>query len=156
MASKTKNQTILVPIDFSPHSEAALVCAAEMAEVLNLPLVVLHVVHDLAQAPGYYAVKGRKKHMARMEDVATEMLENFMREIREKYPERQTLKDAQAIQAVGLPVTRILETASKLNARMIIMGSMGRTGISHVLLGSKAEQVVRLAPIPVMIIKDNS
>jgi nucleotide-binding universal stress UspA family protein len=37
---------------------------------------------------------------------------------------------------------------------MIVMGSQGRTGLSHVLLGSKAEQVVRLASIPVMIIKD--
>ena len=156
MSSKATNQSILVPIDFSPHSEAALVCAAELAEVLNLPLVALHVVHDLAQAPGYYAVKGRKKHLARMEDVAAEMLDNFMREVRKKYPERQTLKDAQTIQSVGLPVSRILETANKLNARMIIMGSMGRTGISHVLLGSKAEQVVRLAPMPVMIIKNNS
>ena len=55
----------------------------------------------------------------------------------------------------GIPVTRILETANKIGARMIVMGSQGRTGISHVLLGSKAEQVVHLAGIPVMIVKDS-
>jgi universal stress protein A len=37
---------------------------------------------------------------------------------------------------------------------MIVMASQGRTGLAHVMLGSKAEQVVRLAPIPVMIVKD--
>ena len=153
---KDKSWPILVPVDFSPHSEAALICAAELAGKQGSKLVILHVVHDPGEAPGYYSVKGRHKQLRRMEDVAAEMLDNFMREVRKKYPERQTLKDAQTIQSVGLPVSRILETANKLNARMIIMGSMGRTGISHVLLGSKAEQVVRLAPMPVMIIKNNS
>ena len=55
---------------------------------------------------------------------------------------------------VGLPVNRILESAEKINARMIVMGSQGRTGLARAMLGSKAEQVVRLAPIPVMIVKD--
>ena len=156
MPSKTKKQSILVPVDFSPHSEAALLCAAELAEVLELPLMILHVVHDLGQAPGYYAIKGRKKHLARMEDVAANMLDEFMRKLRQKFPRGQSLKDAQTMLVVGLPVNRILETATRLNARMIIMGSMGRTGIPHVLLGSKAEQVVRLSPIPVMVVKEQS
>jgi nucleotide-binding universal stress UspA family protein len=55
---------------------------------------------------------------------------------------------------VGLPVNRILESAEKIHARMIVMGSQGRTGLAHALLGSKAEQVVRLSPAPVMIVKD--
>jgi len=38
---------------------------------------------------------------------------------------------------------------------MIVMGSQGRTGLAHALLGSKAEQVVRLSPIPVTIVKSN-
>lgn len=54
---------------------------------------------------------------------------------------------------VGLPVNRILEAAEKTGARMIVMGSQGRTGLARALLGSKAEQVVRLAPLPVMIVK---
>ena len=54
---------------------------------------------------------------------------------------------------VGLPVTRILEVATKTEAQMIVMGSQGRTGLSHLLLGSKAEKVAQLAPIPVTIVK---
>ncbi|MGB5535376.1 MAG: universal stress protein, partial [Thiogranum sp.] len=54
---------------------------------------------------------------------------------------------------VGLPVNRILEVAKKSDASMIVMGSQGRTGLAHALLGSKAEQVVHLSPIPVTIVK---
>ena len=54
----------------------------------------------------------------------------------------------------GLPVTRILETAENIDARMIVMGSQGLTGLAHLLIGSKAEQVVRLSKIPVTIVKN--
>jgi nucleotide-binding universal stress UspA family protein len=54
---------------------------------------------------------------------------------------------------VGLPVNRILESAEKIQARMIIMGSQGRTGLAHAMLGSKSEQVVRLSSVPVLIVK---
>ena len=74
MTSKNKSRPILVPIDFSPCAEAALLYALELAEQLNAPLTVLHVVHDLGDAPGYYSVKGRKKQLRRMEDVAADML----------------------------------------------------------------------------------
>jgi nucleotide-binding universal stress UspA family protein len=73
--------------------------------------------------------------------------------MQKKQPERQALKKAATMLVAGLPVSRILETAEKIDARMIIMGSQGRTGLAHVMLGSKAEQVVRLSPIPVLIVK---
>jgi nucleotide-binding universal stress UspA family protein len=89
-----------------------------------------------------------------MEDIAAEILQGYMQEIEKKYPELAALHNVEKLLVVGIPVTRILETADKTDARMIVMGSQGRTGLSHVLLGSKAEQIVRLARIPVMIIKD--
>jgi len=52
-------------------------------------------------------------------------------------------------------VNRILEVAEQNHARMIVMGSQGRTGLKHALLGSKAEQVVHLSPIPVTIVKED-
>jgi nucleotide-binding universal stress UspA family protein len=154
MTSKTKDQPILVPVDFSSFSEAALLCAADLADMIKVPLIVLHVVHDPGEAPGYYAVKGRKKQLHRLEDVAAEMLEEFMEEIKKKHPGNTALKTAQTELVTGLPVNRILEVAEKNHARMIVMGSKGRTGLSHVLLGSKAEQVVHLSPIPVTIVKN--
>ena len=155
MTAKEKNKPILVPVDFSSNSEAALVNAAELAAKLGSDLVILHIVHDLNDAPGYYAVKGRGKQMRRMEDVAAEMLDEFFHKMQKKYSALVALKQATTMLVVGLPVNRILESAEKINARMIVMGSQGRTGLARAMLGSKAEQVVRLAPIPVMIVKED-
>ena len=154
MPAKEKNKPILVPVDFSPNSEVALVYAAELAGKLDSDLVILHIVHDLNEAPGYYSVKGRGKQMRRMEDVAAEMLDEFLRKMKKKYSELVALEQATTMLVVGLPVNRILESADKIQARMIIMGSQGRTGLARAMLGSKAEQVVRLASLPVMIVKD--
>ena len=60
MSDKPDKQPILVPVDFSPHAEAALVHAANLAECLQRPLVVLHVVHDPGEMPGYYARSSRR------------------------------------------------------------------------------------------------
>ena len=154
MKEKKTNKPILVPVDFSAHSESALHCAAELAETLGSPLVILHVVHDLGEAPGYYSVKGRNKQLRRMEDVAAEMLDEFFLKIQKTHSDLSSLKKATTLLVVGLPVNRILESAEKIDARMIVMGSQGRTGLAHALLGSKAEQVVRMAPVPVLIVKN--
>ena len=154
MASNASKQPILVPIDFSPNSESALLQAAELAEALQAPITVLHVVHDLSQVAGYKALKGGKKQLRRMEDIAADMTQEYMQEMQNKYPKMGALHNAENLLVIGIPVTRILEAADKMNARMIVMGSQGRTGLSHIMLGSKAEQVVRLAKVPVMIVKD--
>lgn len=154
MTKENAHRPVLVPVDFSAYSEAALLCAAELAHVLGSPLIVLHIVHDPGEAPGYYSVKGRHKQLERMEDVAAEMLEKFLLKVREEHPGQPALKDASTKLVTGLPVNRILEVADKTHARMIVMGSQGRTGLAHMMLGSKAEQVVRLSPVPVTIVKE--
>ncbi len=153
MTEKQDTHPILVPVDFSPHSQAALLQACEMAQCMKQPVVVLHVVHDPAEMPGYYTKLTKKKNLVRIEDLAREMLDHFMEEFKAQHPQLKILKKADAMLVVGLPVTRILQVAEKLDASMIVMGSQGRTGLKHMLLGSKAEQVVRLAPVPVTIVK---
>lgn len=153
MTGSSSNQGILVPVDFSVDSEAALSLAARLASRLDVPLSVLHVVHDPGDAPGYYHVKGRKRQLGKLEDLAREMLDDFMQTRIEADPEGETLKRAKRMLVVGLPVTRILEVVTRTNPQMVVMGSAGRTGLSRFLLGSKAEQIVRLCPIPVTIVK---
>ncbi len=148
-----QSQPILVPVDFSAFSRKALEYAAELAPKLNAKLVVLHVVHDPGDAPGYYQVKGRKKQFRKLEDVAEQMLADFMREIAKEQPDNRQLQGARQMLVVGLPVTRILEIVKQLQPSMVVMGSAGRTGLSHFLLGSKAEQLVRLCPVPITIVK---
>ena len=144
---------ILVAIDFSRFSESALLWAAPAAESFGAPLLALHVVHDSASAPGYYEpVKKHKKHLRRIEEAAAEMMQEYLDRMRKEHP---TLLDRlEHRMVVGLPVNRILEVAEKTGARMIVIGSQGRTGLKHLLLGSKAERVARLSPVPVTIVKD--
>lgn len=150
----TKQKTpILVPVDFSSYSESALLKASEIAECMKLPLLVLHVVHDPGDMPGYYARIAKKKRLVRIEDIAQEMFDAFYAEVLERNPKNKSLKSAGKKLVVGLPVTRILEVAEKEGAAMVVMGSQGRTGLKHLMLGSKAEQVVHLSPIPVLIVK---
>ncbi len=143
---------ILAAIDFSPFSEKALVWAARAARSFGAPLLALHVVHDSAAAPGYYEpAKKHKKHLRRIEDAAAEMMADFLERMRKQHP--KLFEGLEHRLVVGLPINRILEVADKTGARMIVMGSQGRTGLPHLLLGSKAERVARLSPIPVTIVK---
>jgi nucleotide-binding universal stress UspA family protein len=152
MPTKAANPPILVPVDFSANSEQALLLAAELAACMKAPLTVLHVVHDPGDAPGYYARRDSNA-LSTLEDIAAEMMDEFLDRIRAEHPELKALKKARPELVSGLPVNRILEVAERIGPRLLVIGSRGRTGLSHLLLGSKAEQVVRLCPVPVTIVK---
>ena len=156
MIKKKSEQTprpVLVAIDFSASSEQTLLWAAEAARAHEVPLLVLHVVHDPSSHPGYYrSRKKRKKFLDRIGEVAEGMMEEFVENMLEQHPDLS--KDSVKTRLVaGLPVTRILEVAKLSKAQLIVMGSHGRTGLPHLLLGSNAEKVARLASIPVTIVK---
>lgn len=154
MAKKMDQNTLLVAVDFTSFSEMALVFAGELAEKLDAQLLVLHVIHDPAEAPGFYAQKGKKKKFLQsMEEAAEELMADFLAKMRKENPDQIPIQEAKPLLVVGTPVTRILEIAKKKKAYMIIIGSHGRTGLSHLLVGSKAERVVQLSPIPVTVVK---
>ena len=157
MAAKLDHSTLLVAVDFTLFSAEALLFASQLAEKIDARLLVLHVIHDPAEAPGFYAQKGKKKKFLQsMEEVAEEMMEEFLTKMQKEHPYQKPIKKAETLLVVGTPVTRILEIAEKKKARMIIIGSHGRTGLSHLLIGSKAERVVQLSPIPVLVVKGST
>jgi nucleotide-binding universal stress UspA family protein len=153
MPEKTAKQPILVPVDFSPASERALFKAFELAEYLKVRVVVLHVVHDPVDMPGYYTAMVKKKKFARLQDAARVMLDEFIQTFRKRNNTKMRLKRTERLLVIGLPVTRILQVAEKIEACMVIMGSKGQTGLKHLMLGSVAERVVQLCPQPVMVVK---
>jgi nucleotide-binding universal stress UspA family protein len=154
MTEKADNDALLVAVDFSPYSEQTLYFAGQLAEKLKAQLLALHVIHDPAEAPGFYAQKGKKKKFLKsMEDAAEEMMEDFLLKMRQAYPDLAPLKKATPILVVGTPVTRIVEVAEKKQAGMIIMGSHGRTGLAHLLVGSKVQRVVQISSVPVTVVK---
>ena len=144
---------ILAPVDFSDHSEAALVQGARFAEMMPASLIVLHVVHDPGEMPGYYAKLIKKKRATRMQDIAAEAFDAFMDRVIEENPGLDSLRDADRLMVTGLPVTRILEVVDYVDPIMVVMGSQGRTGLKHLVIGSKAAQIVQLCPVPVTIVK---
>ena len=150
---KLDEKLILVPIDFSQHSEAALLFASELAQEMPASMMVLHVVHDPGEMPGYYSKLVKKKRVDRIQNIAREVFDEFMGRIVDRHADNKALRKAENLMVIGLPVTRILQVAEKVNPFMIVMGSKGRTGLKHLFLGSKAEQVVQLCPFPVTIVK---
>ncbi len=151
---KRNSGPILVPVDFSADSLAALEAALSLASCYGADVIVLHVVHDPSNRPGFYrSATAGASVLQSMEEAAEEMMENFLAEnaIREK---AQTLGITVIPRLVqGLPVTQILRVAERERASIIVMGSRGLTGLSRWLLGSKSERVVQLSPIPVMVVK---
>jgi nucleotide-binding universal stress UspA family protein len=154
MAKKADKDVLLVAVDFSPFSEQALFFAGQLAEKLKAQLLVLHVIHDPAEAPGFYAQKGKKKKFLKsMEEAAEEMMAEFLLKMRQAYPDLAPIKNAKPLLVVGTPVTRIVEVAEKKQVGMIIIGSHGRTGLAKLLIGSKVQRVVQLSPVPVTVVK---
>ena len=150
---QAEREIILAPVDFSDHSEAALVQAAKFAEMMPATLIVLHVVHDPGEMPGYYSKLIKKKKVIRIQDVAAEAFDDFMDSVNDDYPDLVSLREADRLMVTGLPVTRILELVEYLEPIMVVMGSQGRTGLKHLVIGSKAAQIVQLCPVPVTIVK---
>jgi len=153
MAETTSQaRPILVAVDFSPHSAAALEWAVAAAARMEAPLEILHVVHDPGSHPGYYREVDNPGGAEHIEDAAARQMNRFLEEVADQATEID-LDTARTLLVRGLPVNRILETAAATDAQLIVMGSQGRTGLPHLMLGSKAERVVQLSPIPVTIVK---
>lgn len=134
--------TILHPTDFSERSTHALQLACSLARDHGARVVVLHVLAPPAVAYG---------------EALTSYAEEAERRAAEEKLNRLQLPDpAISLErrlTEGEPAERILQVAEEIHADLIVMGTHGRTGLSRLLMGSVAEQVVRQAPCPVLTIK---
>lgn len=146
-------QPVLCAVDFSGDSKAAVKWAHRNVPCLGTYLLILHVVHDPLDSPGYYK-QTENEHLQPMDDVAETMMKEFVSDQLGINPDDYEANNVATKLVVGIPVTRILEVAKNVRAQSIVMGSQGRTGLKHLLLGSKAEQIVRLAKVPVTIVKE--
>ncbi len=155
MTNTKSIQPILVAIDFSEDSEAALLWASNYTKLTKSPLIILHVVHDPADAPGFYR-REEDDWSEPMAVVANRMAKDFMKKMYDKNPTLAPLLEARLEFVQGLPPGRIVEFAEKVQAQIIVIGSCGRSGLTHILLGSVAERVAQISKIPVVIVKDTA
>jgi nucleotide-binding universal stress UspA family protein len=139
---------ILAPTDFSEYSKKAVASALELAQKFGAKLTILHVV-ELPPYPveGYVPPSLSATFLDDMERQATVDLAQVV-------PEAEAAKvDVARLVAVGTPYRKIVETAEADHVDLIVMATAGRTGFSHLVLGSIAERVVRTASCPVLTMR---
>ena len=145
---------LLVAVDFSSDSQAALLWADKQANCHSAQIIILHVVHDPAETPGFYR---RQQHdnnyLQPMEEIAEDMMKEFLAKTIKNHPDCTNLRSAKTRLVSGLPAGRIIEIAEEEKATMIVIGSRGLSGLPHLLLGSTADRVAQLSHIPVTIVK---
>ncbi len=137
---------ILCPVDFSETSERALQYAVALARQFGAGIHLVHVW----QMPVYAFPDGA---VILGPDVVAEITNEMQRSLdamiaRHKEPE--LVIEGHLMQ--GVPDREVARMANQLNAELIVMGTHGRTGISHMLLGSVAERVVRTSTVPVLTV----
>ena len=148
----SEHQPTLVAVDFSDDSRAAVLWAAAFATRAGDRLYILHVVHDPAAEPVYYRA-GHETPLQPMEQAAESMLNGFVAELQRAFPELAALQTAEKKLVSGLPPGRLVEAARLMQAKLIVIGSRGMTGLPLLLQGSVSERVVELANRPVVVIK---
>jgi nucleotide-binding universal stress UspA family protein len=138
-------QTFLVPHDFSEDADAALEAALELARRLGAEIHLLHAYQQPIDVLSPYGVaippnigpELRAAGLARLQQIAA----------------RASGVRIEAHVVEGPPAVVIAEQARAIGADLVVMGTRGRTGLRHLLLGSVAERTVRTAPCPVLTVK---
>lgn len=144
-------QKILVPVDLSEHSLHALRRGLSLADALGADIDVLHVgVEPTSYAPLDRAIWGKDHaEFARLSREATrKQFEAFLAQLDPSARARsgERLEFGHAVQT-------IVRVAKDDGYDLIVVGTHGRTGAQHILMGSVAERVVRLAPCPVLAVR---
>jgi nucleotide-binding universal stress UspA family protein len=140
-----QSKTYLVPVDFSKGSEAALDSAIRIAKKNRGKLLLIHVI---ATAFAFPLEAGFVEIFDTLEKNARESMSRLIRRKRLKRGQYRSL----LITALD-PAQAIASQAKKSRARMIIMGSHGKTGFQRLVLGSVAERTLRHARCPVLVVK---
>jgi nucleotide-binding universal stress UspA family protein len=136
----------LAPTDFSEPSKQAIAYAFELAQTFEATLMLLHIIGPLDYPMRSYP------------HLVTTMLEYLERQAHHDLA--QLLLEAQDVKVEvtrrvveGPPYRKIVEGATAEQADLIVMATHGRTGLSHLVMGSVAERVMRMAPCPVLTIR---
>jgi nucleotide-binding universal stress UspA family protein len=139
---------ILAPTDFSEYSQTAVASACELAQKFGAKLTILPVI----ELPPYPVEGYVPPHLSAtfLEDLERQAAADVAQVV----PEAEAAKvEVARVVAVGTPYRTIIETAEADHVDVIVMATAGRTGLSHFILGSIVERVVRTASCPVLTIR---
>jgi universal stress protein A len=144
----TRFETILVPVDFSEHSREALDTAIQMAHLFGSTIHLLHCYHIQTAGISPYGIVLPSGYYADIRDAAEKRLSEWHEKV-----SGEGIKVESRLSADS-PSLAINLAAEEIKADVIVMGTRGLSGLKHAMLGSVAERVVRLAPCPVLTVKD--
>ncbi len=137
---------ILAPTDFSAHSDAGLRCADSLAKAFESEVLVFHVL-TLQEME-------RKQTLPPPSSYVDEIFKEAELAAAERYEKAAgpgpSASKAKTAAASGVPFVEIIQKAREEGCDLIVMSTHGRTGLNHMLVGSVAEKVVRMADCPVL------
>jgi nucleotide-binding universal stress UspA family protein len=148
---RTTITRILVPTDFSATADAALEYACALATRLGASLELLHVI-DEEYLGGTLASELYVPEAANLRETLRQEGEQLLSELVTSRNRDHLAIDTAVV--VGRSFRTIVDEAVATKADLIVMGTHGRTGIAHLLLGSVAERVVRTAACPVLTVRE--
>jgi nucleotide-binding universal stress UspA family protein len=146
-------KTVLVATDFSDDADAAIEAAVDMARAFGSKLELFHAYY--LEVPNIYDGFGGDFSMPLdLLDPIREGAQNLMAELVLRVAKSGVEVDGRT--AMERPVKAILDEADRLMADLIVMGTRGLSGLQHVVLGSTADRVIRIAKCPVLTVKSSS
>ncbi len=144
-----KIHRILSPIDFSDYSDAGLRMAADVAENFESEIVVLHVL----TADELKEKKSRPSPAGYVDSIFREAEQQALDHAHKIFESDKRDLQVRAVVSQGDPFVEIIRKAREEQCGMIVLATHGRSGLNHVLVGSVAEKVVRMADCPVLTIR---
>jgi nucleotide-binding universal stress UspA family protein len=136
---------ILVPTDFSEYADQALDYATQLAQQLQAYITLLHIIDTTPLGVVEGAAMLPPSYWQELETGLEQIMEESLKRLYDVGLQGET------VIVHGVPFQTIIDTAKDKGSDLIIMGTHGRTGLPHALMGSVAEKVVRLAPCPVLV-----
>ncbi len=145
-----KQRHILIPTDFSSYSQDAIDYGVQLAKALGSEIYLLYVFQEPMFIPsgptvpmvpevGNWLDEVQKQERQKLDDIVESL--------------GSQLKKVTPLFKAGNPVLEILKAAKEIPADLIVMGTHGRTGLPHFVIGSVAERVVREGHCPVLTVK---
>ncbi len=138
---------VLCPIDFSEPARAALRTAVEITRQFGAELTLFHAY----ELPGYTLPEGSVVASPKMLQDLADQADAHLLEWK-KLAEGWGAQPVRTAKGIGEPALEVVELAREMGADLVVVGTHGRTGLRHALLGSVAERVVRRSGCPVLTV----
>lgn len=142
---------ILVPVDYSPSSRASADYALKLAAKVGAAVDIVHVWDKPTYLSDAVMVRRPGEEQRSLADLIRENAETDMKEFVAGLTVPAGVSVGQLLRH-GEPVTTMCAELKKGEHQLVVIGTHGRTGLAHVLLGSVAERLVRLSPVPVLTV----